>query len=227
MKLKLLAIFLAAALSIYPLGSNPAGAQNKGCQVFNFKELFIADYSTGSTWHDGSADLEITWSATLSQIYDEPTTRAFTERELSWVRSAIQSWDKALATLTFREVGPAESPQISIGFVALKSAAVQSDAMAYWNTWATNGVRHRATIKLKASETQWFSKKSQFTHSVQHEIGNILGLGDLKASSTFTSALEDPWQPPYGRSALSSFDVAMIRQLYGETHCSHFAISKS
>ena len=227
MKLKPLVVLLALALSIYPLGSNPAIAQIKGCQVFNFKELFTADYSSGSKWRNGSVDLEITWSATMSHIYDEAMTKPFTQRELGWVRTAIQSWDKALATISFREVDPAESPQLAIGFVALKSSAVQSDAMAYWNTWVSNGVRHRATIKLKASETQWFSKKSQFTHSVQHEIGNILGLGDLQASSTFESALEDPWQPPYGRPTLSSFDVAMIRQLYGERSCSHLDTSKS
>ena len=227
MKLKPLAVLLAVALSIYPLGSNPAVAKIKGCHVFNFKELFIADYSTGSIWRNGSVDLEITWSATMSQIYDEATTQPFTQRELGWIRTAIQSWDNALATVSFREVTSSESPQIAIGFVTLESSEAQSNAMAYWNTWVSNGVRHRATIKLKASEVQWFSKKSQFIHSVQHEFGNILGLGDLQPNSTFASALEDPWQPPYGRSNLSSIDVAMIRQLYGEPICSNFVTSKS
>jgi len=226
-KLKLLAVLLAVALSIYPLGSNLAMAQIKGCQVFNFKELFIADYSTGSTWRDGSVDLEITWSASMDHIYDEAVSRPFTQRELGWIRTAVQSWDKALATLSFREVAPAESPQITIGFVTLKSSESQSNAMAYWNTWVANGVRHRATIKLKASAAQWFSKKNQFTHTVQHELGNILGLGDLQPNSTFASALEDPWQPPYGKPNLSSLDVAMIRQLYGEPNCFHFVTSKS
>lgn len=227
MKLKPLAVLLAVALSIYPLGSNPAVAKIKGCHVFNFKELFFADYSTGSIWRNGSVDLEITWSATMSQIYDEATTQPFTHRELGWIRTAIQSWDNALAKVSFREVTSSESPQIAIGFVTLESSEAQSNAMAYWNTWVSNGVRHRATIKLKASEVQWFSKKSQFIHSVQHEFGNILGLGDLKPNSTFASALEDPWQPPYGRSNLSSIDVAMIRQLYGEPICSNFVTSKS
>ena len=227
MKLKPIAVLLAVALSIYPLGHIPAMAQIKGCQVFNFKEFFIADYNTGSTWRDGSVDLEITWSASMDHIYDEAITRPFTQRELGWIRAAIQSWDKALATLSFREVAPSESPQITIGFVTLRSSEAQSNAMAYWNTWVANGVRHRTTIKLKASEAHWFSKKNQFTHSVQHELGNILGLGDLQPSSTFASALEDPWQPPYGKPNLSSLDVAMIRQLYGEPNCSNFMTSKS
>jgi hypothetical protein len=226
-KLKPIAVLLAVALSIYPLGHIPAMAQIKGCQVFNFKEFFIADYNTGSTWRDGSVDLEITWSASMDHIYDEAVSRPFTQRELGWIRTAIQSWDNALATVSFREVTSSELPQIAIGFVTLESSEAQSNAMAYWNTWVSNGVRHRATIKLKASEVQWFSKKSQFIHSVQHEFGNILGLGDLKPNSTFASALEDPWQPPYGRSNLSSIDVAMIRQLYGEPICSNFVTSKS
>jgi len=218
-KLKLLAVLVAAALSVYPLGSNPAAAQIKSCQVFNFKALFIADYSTGSKWDNSNGNLQITWSARSPRIYDENTVRPFTDSEMEWIRTAIKSWDNALATVSFREASSEDSPQITIGYVELKPAEVQLDAMGFWNTWVESGVRYRATIKLKSSEVRWFSSKNQFIQTVQHELGNALGLGDLKPSTAFVSVLEDPWQPPYGQSNLSSTDVAMIRQLYGESTC--------
>jgi predicted Zn-dependent protease len=138
---------------------------------------------------------------------------------MEWIRTAIKSWDNALATVSFREANSEESPQITIGYVELKPAEVQLDAMGFWNTWVESGVRYRATIKLKSSEVRWFSSKNQFIQTVQHELGNVLGLGDLKPSIAIVSVLEDPWQPPYGKYNLSSTDVAMIRQLYGESTC--------
>jgi len=190
------------------------------CQSFDFKKIFYADYTTGSRWDNRQGNLEISWSARATIINDEDSARTFSEKEIAWIRTAIKSWDDALSTVSFREVDATQSPAIVIGFVALKPSAVQLDAMAFWSAWVENGIRHRATIKLKTSESKWFSVKSQFTHTVQHELGNVLGLGDLAPSSSLTSVLEDPWQPPYGKPALSSIDAAMIRQLYGESSCS-------
>ena len=218
-KLKPLAVIAVVALYIYPLGSNPAAAQINSCQVFNFKALFIADYSTGSKWDNSNGKLQITWSARAPRIYDENTVRPFTESEMEWIRIAIKSWDNALATVSFREANSEDSPQVTIGYVEFKPAEVQLDAMGFWNTWVESGVRYRATIKLKSSEVRWFSSKNQFIQTVQHELGNVLGLGDLKPSTAIVSVLEDPWQPPYGKYNLSSTDVAMIRQLYGESTC--------
>jgi hypothetical protein len=61
--------------------------------------------------------------------------------------------------------------------------------------------------------------KSQFIHAVQHELGNVLGLGDIKPTNDFASTQEDSWQPPYGPVPLSDYDTGMIRQLYGESTC--------
>ena len=220
MKLKVVSIALTAfALFISPFTSNPAMAVGEKCQTFDFKQLFIADYSTGSKWDNSSGDLRITWSATSTVIYDEEIVRPFTDKEISWIRTAFKSWDNALDTVSFREVDASESPQVTIGFVALKPSQVQLNAMGFWNAWVENGSRYRATIKLKASETKWFSNKSQFIHSTQHELGNTLGLGDLTPTTSFNSVLEDPWQPPYGKFNLSSTDVAMVHQLYGESTC--------
>jgi hypothetical protein len=61
--------------------------------------------------------------------------------------------------------------------------------------------------------------KNQFIHAVQHELGNVLGLGDIKPTKDIASTQEDSWQPPYGPIPLSDYDTGMIRQLYGESTC--------
>jgi hypothetical protein len=220
-------IILAFAMALAnTLAPNPAQAIVKKCPIYDLKQIFIADFATGSKWDNSSGDLQITWSANSNTIYDETVARAFTALEISWIRTAFRSWDNALETVSFREEASAESPQIVIGFVDLKPSEVQLDAMGFWNTWVSNGNRYRATIKLKADKTKWFSNKSHFIHTVQHELGNTLGLGDLAPSKSIVSVLEDPWQPPYGKSALSTTDVAMIRQIYGETSCATISTTK-
>ena len=208
------------------LAPNSAQAIVKKCPIYDLKQIFIADFATGSKWDNSSGDLQITWGANSNTIYDETVARVFTELEISWIRTAFRSWDNALETVSFREVESAESPQIVIGFVDLKPSEVQLDAVGFWNTWVSNGNRYRATIKLKVDESKWFSNKSHFIHTVQHELGNTLGLGDLAPSKSVVSVLEDPWQPPYGKSALSTTDVAMIRQLYGERSCAIISKTK-
>lgn len=206
---------LSFTLILSPVPSRTA----PNCPVFNFKTLFFADFSAGSIWDTSQGERSITWSAKATTIYDEATVRPFTKSELSWIRTAFQSWDEALATISFREVHANQSPEIVIGFVALKPSSIQLDAMSFWNTWSKDNKRYKATIKVSAADRQWFSVKNQFTHTIQHEIGNVLGLGDIKPSKSFVSVLEDPWQPPYGKPKLSTTDVAMIRQLYGESNC--------
>lgn len=114
------------------------------------------------------------------------------------------------------EVAASDSPQITIGYVYLNPSIIQPGAVGFWTSWASNGLRNKATIKLKSSKSEWFTQKHHFIHTVQHELGNVLGLGDITPTTAFDSVLEDPWQPPYGRSKLSSTDISLIKQLYAE-----------
>jgi hypothetical protein len=226
-KAKIAAVALATiAVLLSPINTNSATAINEKCAIYDFKEIFFADFRTGSKWDNSQGARTITWSAGAMTIYDEDSVRPFTETEIDWIRSAFKSWDDALNTVTFLEVAPSETPEVVIGFVGLKPSNVQLTAMGFWNTWVENGKRYKATIKLKAADKKWFAVRSQFIHTVQHELGNVLGLGDLKPSKSFASVLEDPWQPPYGKPALGTTDVAMIRQLYGETSCANSSTIK-
>jgi hypothetical protein len=208
---------LGILLAIFPNAT--AHAVQSPCKTHNFKEIFYADYKTGSHWDNSSGHAEITWSAQTSLIGEEKITRAFNAQELRWIRNAFQSWDSALDTVSFVEVDTASSPHIVIGFVDLIPSGVQPTAVGFWTASIVNSSRQSATIKLKSESKKWFSKSRQFIHTVQHELGNVLGLGDITPTSSFDSVLEDPWQPPYGAKKLSSTDVALIRQLYGEQFC--------
>ena len=194
-------------------------AQAEVCPIYNFQSIFYDDYYPGTKWDNRSGIRNITWSASASVIYDESVTRSFTAEELEWIRSAFQSWDDALDSVKFIEIPQTAQAEIIIGYVALTSAANQPGATGYWNAWWNNNWRNRATIKLKVGSTTWFSVKSQFIHAVQHELGNVLGLGDILPTSQIASTQEDYWQPPYGPIPLSDYDTGMMRQLYGESTC--------
>jgi len=189
------------------------------CPVYNFQSVFFEEYYPGTKWDNRSGNRSITWSANASVIHDESVTRSFTLEELEWIRTAFQSWDDALDSVKFTETPQSAQAEIVIGYVALTSAANQPGATGYWNAWWNNNWRNRATIKLKVSNTSWFSVKNQFIHAVQHELGNVLGLGDILPTNDFASTQEDSWQPPYGPIPLSDFDIGLIRQLYGESTC--------
>ena len=218
MRRKATGVILFALVSLNLLVPNQQ-AQAEVCPIYNFQSIFYADYYPGTKWDNRSGIRNITWSANASVIHDESVTRSFTSEELEWIRSAFQSWDDALDSLKFTEIPQSAQAEIIIGYVALTSAANQPGATGYWNAWWNNNWRNRATIKLKVSNTGWFSVKNQFVHAVQHELGNVLGLGDILPTNDFASTQEDSWQPPYGPIPLSDYDTGMIRQLYGESTC--------
>ena len=211
--------FILLALICLNLVVPQQQAQAEECPTYNFQSIFFEDYYPGTKWDNRSGNRTISWSANASVINDESVTRSFTPEELEWIRSAFQSWDDALDSVKFTETPQSAQAEIVIGYVTLTSAANQPGATGYWNAWWNNNWRYRATIKLKVSNTSWFSVKSQFIHAVQHELGNVLGLGDILPTNEFASTQEDSWQPPYGPVPLNDYDTGMIRQLYGESTC--------
>jgi len=208
-------IVITATTIIFP--GTEANAEE--CPTYNFQKLFNDEYYPGTQWDNRFGIRDITWSANESVIFDEPLVRSFTPEELTWVRDAFQSWDNALDTAKFTEVPISSGAEINIGYVALTSAGNQPNSFSYWNAWWTDNWRYKATIKLSVSQTSWFTVKNQFIHAVQHEVGDVLGLGDIYPSAEFTSVQEDDWQSPFGEIPLSNFDIGMVRQLYGESTC--------
>jgi len=167
---------------------NPVASAEE-CPTYDFQKLFYTDYYPGTKWDNRSGIRDITWSTNAPVIIDEKVSRSFTIEEVTWLRDAFQSWDDALETLKFTEIPSSNQAEIVIGFVDLVSAPNSPSAASYWNSWWIDNWRNRSTIKLRVSETWWFNDKNQFIHAVQHELGNVLGLGDIAPSAEFTSAL--------------------------------------
>ena len=189
------------------------------CPTYDFATLFYEEYYPDEKWDNSSGARVIRWAPVASGVIQGDTvTRPFDAAELDVVRSAFASFDAALDTIAFREV-PLERAEITIGWVSLSV----SGADGYFNVWSAKRLRNRATIRLAASSNFLVSSPEALRHGVQHELGNVLGLGDILPNPSFDSVQEDPWQTPYGPLTLSDFDRGMIRQLYGETTC-HDAI---
>jgi hypothetical protein len=189
----------------------PSFAEN--CKIHNLNELFKEDYDHGTKWASQGQKKIIKWSATASHINDENVIKNFSDLEKSWIREAILSWDMAVDSIIFEE-SLDENADLKIGWVLLNESFA-----AYWNAWWTaDNIRYKATIKMR-SEEKFLNTKNGFIYVLQHELGNVLGLGDIEPSLNFNSVLEDPWVPPYGNTLLSDFDYGLIRQLYGENVC--------
>jgi len=204
-------------LSASTVSSIPLKASAEECKKYDFRTLFYDDYYPGTIWALPGQSKEISWTIESQVINDESVERNFNSQEKEWAKLAISSWDERLDTISFRQISGANA-DLAIGYVALISAANQPGATGYWNAWWTNNIRNRATIKLKVSSA-FLQTREGFIHALQHEIGNVLGLGDIKPSDDFESTQEDPWQKPFGITPLGDFDSGMIRQLYGESTC--------
>jgi len=204
-------------------------AQAEVCPTYNFQSIFFEEFY-GTRWDNRSGNLEIIWSLNGKVIRDENIVRPFTEPEQTWVREAFTSWDDALSTVSFKETANPATAQISIGLVPLN----QPGAAGFWNaTWFGNW-RNVATIKIKesiiASNELSLKSKAPFVDSnifqknwligiVQHELGNVLGLGDIKPDSGIVSIQNDPFNLNPTFNPLRESDVGMMRQLYGESTC--------
>jgi hypothetical protein len=184
------------------------------CERYNLDYLFFEEYD-GSHWDNSEGNIKIVWSANVPEIEGETVTKPLTRTQLEWARLAFKSWDDALSTVSFVESKSFGYYDVAIGFTEIKGSG--KNTLANWNAWdSRDGTRQEASIMLKNTEARWFNNKSQFIQTVQQEIGNVLGLGDLRKSSDYVSVMEDPMQIVPGKISLGDFDTGLVRQLYGE-----------
>lgn len=181
---------------------------SENCPTYSFSSIFYDDYYPGTKWNIK----EISWSASSLQIDGMAVIRKFSDDEINSIRIGIKSWDDALDSISFKEVS--SSANINIGLINLNSWLA-----GYWySNWDANLSRQSGYIKINPNST-FFKSKDGFIHSIQHEIGNILGLGDIKPNEKIISVLEDPFQDFYGNPVLGDFDTGLVRQLYNESTC--------
>lgn len=207
--------FLSAGIVV----ASSSKAQAEECPTYDFNQVFYEDYYPGSVWAIQGNQRVITWTTKASQVFEEQVVRPLTADEELWVIDALQSWDSVLTNISFQQSEQNASADLTIGYTALDSTPNQIGATGYWNAWwGGDSLRYRATIRLKATSS-FLSTKEGFIHALQHEVGNVLGLGDIRPTADLESKQEDPWQAPYGTIPLSTFDIGLVRQLYGESTC--------
>lgn len=205
---KVFLLILSASLIAVPTNSN-ADQTKEICPNYNLSSLFYEDYYPGTRW----ANKEITWSYNSPDIYGKQISRKVSDTEAEWIRQGIKSWDDALDTVSFKEILTYQDAEIKIGLTAL-----ESQFSGYWHSFWQNNIRHIGYIQINSLDNK-ITTEDRFIHTVQHEVGNVLGLGDMHRSGDINSVLEDPFEFPFGNKTLSDFDTGLIRQLYGESTC--------
>ena len=197
----------------------PSVAQAEDCTKQDFINLFYEDYKPGASWVEEGGSKTIRWTTSGSGITAEAVSRAMTPDEIIWLREAIQSWDEASTSISFEESTDGSG---ELWFGWLPAQKISGGNTATWSAWnaltGDVGIRNRAMIRFGDGKS-FLNEKNGFIHAARHEIGNVLGLGDIRPSTAFFSVMEDPWQPPYGNLHLDDFDYRLIRQLYGESTC--------
>ena len=214
---KRLIAFLATLSLVLPINMSSASAEE--CPTYDFSSIFFEDYYPNKKWTAVGQTKTITWSLNASVVNGEVVTRKFSLSEIEWIKTAIKSWDDVLSSISFQQT-ESEVADLLIGWVPLISGINTSsyESYAHWNAWWLGDIRNRATIRMKQT-VNLLQTKDGFIHVLQHELGNVLGLGDIKPSDGIQSVLEDPWQIPYGQVPLRDYDIGLIRQMYGESTC--------
>ena len=195
-----------------------AALAEEDCTPADLSTVFYDDYYPGTKWARAGEKAIITWTIKSQTVFNESITREPTEAEAATIRQGISSWDLQLESVEFQEIA-SDPATMTIGWVPMSSGITQAGALGYWNAWWDGDrIRNRATIKLR--DNSFISRDaSALLLAVQHEVGNVLGLGDIVPTSAFDSVQEDPWPDLSPRAVLSDFDVRMIRTLYSESTC--------
>ena len=188
------------------------------CTPADLSTVFYDDYYAGTKWARAGEKSVITWTLKSPLIYNESITREPTEAEAATIRQGVSSWDLQLESVEFQEIA-SDPASMTIGWVSMTRGISQAGALGYWNAWWDGDrIRNRATIKLR--DNSLISRDvAALLLAVQHEVGNVLGLGDIVPTDAFDSVQEDPWPDLSPRAVLSEFDVRMIRTLYSESTC--------
>ena len=193
------------------------------CPTYDLASLFYDDYY-GTVWTAPGTSRTLRWTPFVATVHTEAVTRPFSEAELALVREAFAAWDAALDSIVLEEVAGGAPAEITIGLTPIAEMGTSVDG--YWNGWwGGDRIRSRATIRMRSSSGFLAAGGAGFKHGVMHELGNVLGMGDIRPRGDIESTQEDPWEGPYGPATLGAFDRAVIRQMYGESTCPDQAVA--
>ena len=195
------------------------------CATVDLNSLFFDDYFPNTRWSSAESVRTIRWSSGAMHIANNPVTRPFTANERGIVQTAFSMWDEALDSINFIEVTDKESPEIIIAWTAIDD--FPSLGGRWTSNWNSQNLRYMGTVRINQNDPWVAAAESNFFHIVLHELGNVLGMGDIASRADIESVQEDPMQPPFGPKTLSGFDRRIIRQIYGESTCDEVDDSNS
>lgn len=211
---QLIVLIIGFLLISFTKTNTASGVEN--CGIFNLDQTFDFGYNSSfPTWTTPGVNRVVTWVALDSgELNGKKIQRSLGTQNLEWLKEAIQSWDDALDSISFQEVGTESNADIRIGWTQV----LQLDYETLFQVRTAQPVRTNASIELK-SGSAFLIFKENFIHAVQSDIGHILGMGYINPSLEFESVMEWPFQAPYSQVPLGERDVALIRAIYSESTC--------
>lgn len=189
-------------------------------KIHDFKKLFYDDYHNFK-WESGKT---IKWDLVYDFInipYTNERVKVYNLKKntihnkvIKLIEKAFKLWDNELTSINFeRSKGMGNNADLTIGF----HKNLPGNNKGYWNAkWGNNLIAKKATIRIEESIINTDFRESFFLTLMLHEIGNVLGLGDISPSNKFKSIQEDPFPEDFSGDKLWNFDVGMIKQLYNE-----------
>ena len=187
-------------------------SDNSGDKVYDIdlNTLFFEDYYAVK-WNQET----ITWNFAEEQIvtaYEEKEYSVIkpTQQSVAYTTNAFQLWDDALDSINIEQSQNPDNADITIGIID----NVPGRNHGYWESvWDENNEIIYSTIIIEKNLTG-----ALYLTTILHEIGNVLGLGDISPRQDIKSIQEDPFPEIFVGSSLWEFDVQMIKQLYGENN---------
>ena len=178
---------------------------------FNLQNLFYDEFYDVK-WETGSEARILYWKMAYENFswrgknfYPEHHTEAFTEN----VSRAFEIWDDGLNSLIF-----VESPTNGSADVTVLVSEFELDATetARWHYAYNDAEILDAVIEI---DIETLSSPYLMT-TILHEIGNVLGLGDIQRNDQIFSVMEEPIIQSFSGDILWQDDLNLIRQVYGE-----------
>lgn len=167
--------------------------------AIKLSELFSANYNA-TKWLESGLARVVYWSGSSDRV---ASNLPLTLSERFIVQGVIEQWDSALGSLRFEY-----QPDPSKADLVITRAPLGATGDRF--TRAVQG------SLIRSAEINFGNGVADFGLRAVHLVGNVLGLGDIYPTSSFTSVMELPLERGLFAGKLTTFDVEIIRQLYSE-----------
>ena len=181
----------------------------------NLESLFYDDFY-GAKWKVNNGEVRtITWSPVGNSLKlpsgEYVSVTASLDNYLDEIRKAFQIWDDAIEGIKFLETNSGNSADVAIAATDIDG---HGGNYGYWN-YNFDGNKHitEGTIGFDNYDLN----NGWLLTTAMHEVGNILGLGDLADSTQYKSVQEDPFPERFSGNELWNYDKYLINQVYPNT----------